>query len=286
MDEDDLTLEQAAARLGLHYMTVYRHVRTGRLPASYRDGRWRIRPRDLAHPTSVPGKGTAPKGRPAGRKAPAERMTDRLLAGDGPGAWLIIEEALLSGAPRDAYLGLLAPSLRTIGEWWAAGRISVADEHRATAVALGLMGRLGPMFARRGRPGAGSVLLAGAEGDAHAIPVLMVGDVLRAEGFRVVQLGADLPVGALVTAAAAADVDAVGLSAATAGGLERAAGAIAELQRRAPWMPVMFGGPAVTSELAEQAGADGWAPDAAGCAQTLTSLIEARRAEKTEEGIG
>ena len=32
-----ITLHEAAARLGVHYMTAYRYVRTGRLPAE-RDG--------------------------------------------------------------------------------------------------------------------------------------------------------------------------------------------------------------------------------------------------------
>ena len=31
--EPDLTLQEAADLLGVHYMTAYRYVRTGRLPA-------------------------------------------------------------------------------------------------------------------------------------------------------------------------------------------------------------------------------------------------------------
>ena len=30
---EDLTLDEVASALGLHYMTVYKYVRTGRLPA-------------------------------------------------------------------------------------------------------------------------------------------------------------------------------------------------------------------------------------------------------------
>ncbi len=35
-------LQQAADRLGVHYMTVYRYIRTGRLPAVKEAGEWRI----------------------------------------------------------------------------------------------------------------------------------------------------------------------------------------------------------------------------------------------------
>ena len=42
-----LTLHEAADRLGVHYMTVYRRVRLGMLPARKVGGTWRIDPVDL-----------------------------------------------------------------------------------------------------------------------------------------------------------------------------------------------------------------------------------------------
>jgi excisionase family DNA binding protein len=276
----ELTIEEAAAELGVHYMTVYRYVRVGRLPAEYRDGRWHIRPEDLA---LVKRSGTRPQGGrrrdPSGRTpsrslgGASERMLDRLLAGDAPGAWLIVENALLAGGPADVYLEVLAPCLRTIGEQWKQGQLSVVDEHRATAVAMLILGRLSPLFARRGRRRAGCVLLAGAEGDPHAIPLMMVADLLRAEGVNVIQLGADVPVETLVPMAVAADLTAIGLSASTAQALEHARRAIVELHRRAPGIPVVLGGPAVQSaEVALRAGADGWAPDAASAVDLFINL--------------
>jgi excisionase family DNA binding protein len=44
---EPISLQEAVGRLGVHYMTAYRYVRTGRLPAQ-RDGvQWWIDPRDL-----------------------------------------------------------------------------------------------------------------------------------------------------------------------------------------------------------------------------------------------
>ncbi|HET6964743.1 MAG TPA: cobalamin-dependent protein [Acidimicrobiales bacterium] len=274
MEQGALTIEEAAARLGVHYMTVYRYVRTGRLPAEYRDGRWHIRPDDLD---------ASSQGR-AGRRSPghaspslaiaSERMLDRLVAGDASGAWQIVEQSLLAGTPRDVYLQVLGPCLRTIGDRWESGALTVADEHRATAVAIGLVGRLSPMFGRRGRHRPGCVLLAGAEGDHHAIPLMMVADLLRAEGFNVIQLGADVPLATLLTMAGAADLTAVGLSASTDRAVGHVKRAIRELRRRIPPVAVMLGGPAVTSdEQAREAGADGWAPDA-GAAAALALRIQ------------
>lgn len=285
-DSPTLTLDEAAARLGVHYMTVYRYVRTGRLPAERRDGRWHVRPDDLARLAAQseadagskssrrPEQGQRETGRGARSLLGATpRMVDRLLAGDASGAWLIVENALLAGRPQDVYLGIVGPSLRTIGDQWESGRITVADEHRATAVALGLMGRLGPLFGRRGRRRSGSVLLAGAETDPHLIPILMVGDLLRAEGFDVIQLGADVPVEHLVGLATRVEPFAVGLSVSTDHALAHAGRAATELHDRLPGVQVFVGGPAVTSELmARAAGADGWAPDASGAAELMLRL--------------
>ena len=45
--EETLSLHQAADELGVHYMTAYRYVRLGVLPA-HREGRsWRVRRADL-----------------------------------------------------------------------------------------------------------------------------------------------------------------------------------------------------------------------------------------------
>ena len=274
---ETVSIEEAADRLGVHYMTVYRYVRIGRLAAERQQGRWRIRVADLQKIAAPPAV-TAPPGRrnsarrrgndPWARRAAG--LGDRLLAGDAAGAWAIIESALMSGTPSDVHLRVLAPCLEQIGTEWEKGRISVAEEHRATAVALGIVGRLGPLFGRRGRRRPGVVLLAGAEGDPHAIPLAMVADHMRAEGFDVIHLGADVPVHTLVSMAVAADLIAVGISASTAAGLKNAARAVRMLHRRLPGIPVLLGGPAVRSEeAARQAGADGWAPDAAAAADLL-----------------
>jgi excisionase family DNA binding protein len=75
---DPIGLREAARRLGVHYMTAYRYVRTGRLPARQSGQEWLIDPDDL--PTV--GK-QAPSG--PGRRARRDRvptLMTRLTAGD------------------------------------------------------------------------------------------------------------------------------------------------------------------------------------------------------------
>lgn len=55
----------------------------------------------------------------------------------------VIDEAIAFGLkPSDMIVGILHPALQRVGELWERGEISVADEHRFTAFALGLIDRL------------------------------------------------------------------------------------------------------------------------------------------------
>ena len=195
---DAIGLNDAAERLGVHYMTVYRYVRTGRLRAEKSAGEWRVDPAELDRVL-----GRAPVGprRGSGRSRDASGMLDRLLAGDEVGAWSVAETALNSGAqPADIHLQLIAPAMRAIGHQWRSGDLDVGDEHRASVVARRVISRLGPHFNRRGRKRE-AILLGAVAGERHEIPGAMVADQLRGAGFEVADLGADTPPASFVKAA-------------------------------------------------------------------------------------
>lgn len=197
---DQIGLRAVADQLGVHYMTAYRYVRSGRLPASKVDGEWMIDPDDLVRLRERP----MPAGRPVGaapRTVHRERLEARLIAGDEVGSWGVVEAALGSGATPAEVLGeLIGPALTSIGARWAAGELSIADEHRGSAVAHRLIARLGPRFARPGRR-RGRVVLGSAPGDQHSLPTAILSDLLRGAGLEVVDLGADCPAGSFVDAA-------------------------------------------------------------------------------------
>ncbi|MCU0269661.1 MAG: B12-binding domain-containing protein, partial [Acidimicrobiales bacterium] len=185
-----ISLTQAAEDLGVHYMTAYRYVRTGRLPAQKSGHEWLVDEADvlaMREPEPTPG----PR---RGRRADyPRRLEDRLLAADETGAWTVVEQALGSGMePADLYLEVLAPAMASVGERWANGEIPVSSEHRASATALRLIGRLGPRFARRGRK-RGTVIVGAPPGDAHALPSAIARDLLRGRSYAVIDLGSDVP---------------------------------------------------------------------------------------------
>ena len=98
-------------------------------------------------------------------------------------------------------LELVAPVLRSIGTLWEQGELSIADEHRASVVAMRLISRLGARFGRRGHK-RGTVVLAAPSGEQHSVPVAIAANLLRWRGFAVIELGANTPAEAVAEAAA------------------------------------------------------------------------------------
>ncbi len=269
-----VSLVEAAAALGVHYMTAYRYVRTGRLAADLDGHEWRVRLADLEAfraPRPAPD-GTGPRVR-------APRLVDRLIAGDETGAWRIIEDALAAGSsPTDIHLDLLVPALRRVGEGWRAGRVSVADEHRASATARRLIARLGPQFARPGRK-RGTVVVGAVAGEWHDIPAALVADQLRGAGYAVVELGANTPGPSFAETARRESALAVLISVTTPG-LDDAVRAATDAVR-ATGTPVVVGGAAVSSaRVAASLGSDAWAGRDARDVVTLVERLRDERASR------
>lgn len=261
-----LTLPEAAEELGVHYMTVYRYVRTGRLPALKEGAEYRVSRSDLREFTAATSPGSS-VGRKRGKRASVadyhKRVEERLLEGDENGAWALIENALTAGLePQEIHLGVLSPALVSIGERWSTGEVSVAQEHRASAVTQRLIGRLGPRFNRRGRK-RGTVVVGAAPGDHHGIPSAMASDLLRASGFNVIDLGADPPPESWAeTCAAAERLVAAAMAVTTTGGQDNARQAIRSVRAACDTLIVVGGHALPGPEDALELGADLWASDA------------------------
>jgi excisionase family DNA binding protein len=269
--QQNLSLTEAAERLGVHYMTVYRYIRLGRLPAQQHNGRWTIDSDELARLTRSSPRPTGRRSQPAWPQR-RRQLVDRLSAGDAIGSWEVVKQAMLGGASSDdIYVDLIGPAMHQIGDQWAAGSTTIEQEHRATAVAVRLLGRIGPSLARPGRPRKGTVVIGAAAGDHHLLPVVMMADVLRGAGFEVVDLGADVPTPSFLQAATTGRQPlTMGVSLSYEARSNAAARTIAALKRNYPDALLLAGGPALpTREAALDLGAHEWAPDAIAAAQLL-----------------
>ncbi|MSO79907.1 MAG: hypothetical protein EXQ79_09930 [Acidimicrobiia bacterium] len=272
-DSEIIGLRAAAEELGVHYMTAYRYVRLGTLPAQKVGGTWQVRLDDLRALSSR----AAPQHGPGGIRWSPYRthLLDRLIAGDEPAGWSLIEQALVSGAPaKDIHLELMVPVLQDIGDEWAQGSIDITAEHRASTVAVRLVGRLGPSFARRGRKLA-TIVIGAAAGDYHSLPLAIFGDIIRGEEFAVLDLGPNTPPASFVQSAQTHDdTIAVAISVGSDETLDAARRTADLLHEQVPNIHVFIGGPAITSEHdARNLGADEYGATALDVARLCIELV-------------
>lgn len=159
---------------------------------------------------------------------------------------------------------VLMPYLSRLGERWAEGEGSIAQEHFASSL---LRGRLLGLARGWDRGMGPRVVLACPPGEQHDLPLIALGLALRARGWRVTYLGADTPLDDLAAAVRALDPRLVVLSAVIPGRFEAVAAEIAELAAIAP---VALAGPAATRAAADSALARYLDGDPAAAADELT----------------
>jgi len=246
---DHLNLKQVARLLGVHYMTAYRYVRQGRLPAEQVGGIWLVERDDLdafvAGPAVGSGEGIDW----------AARLAGHLSAGDEVAAWSVLRAAADSGRSFDAlHLEVLVPAVAAVGD-----EGSEVSDRLAVALAVRLVARLGGLVTHRGRK-LGTVVVAAPEGEHHGLALGVVANLLRQAGFRVLELGTDAATaGVLGALDRVADPIALALSVTTVEHLDAARDLIAAVRVHHPDLPVLLGGQAVRNEeITALAGATAW----------------------------
>jgi len=267
-EPEELSLHEVAEILGVHYMTAYRYVRLGILPARQKGRSWRVDRADLETYMD--------KDEPRTERVEADwedRFFNRLLAVDEAGAWSVLEAALGSGMTiPEAYPAVLSPSMRRIGDAWAAGEIDIATEHAASEVAARIVARLGPRLARRGVR-RGTIVLGSTATELHALPLAMASDLFRAAQFEAIDLGIYLPPDEFASFVERTDgLVAVGVGVTTSN-QEEALGETLSAIREVTTVPFIVGGNGVDEETALLLGADGWAATGNGAVELAEMLL-------------
>jgi excisionase family DNA binding protein len=278
-----LNLKRVAATLGVHYMTAYRYVRTGRLPARRVGNGWVVDPDDLAafaagrDVSEAAGLLDQEPGPGADWRA---RLAQTLVVGDETAAWRVLEQALGAGrSPTECYLDLLAGAINDISGRSMPPRAAVAQEYLATATAARLVARLGARFRRPGRS-RGTVVFGAPLGEHHTLAISIVADLTRLEGFNALELGGNVPPNVFAGAAAGAyRLIAVGIGVTTATSFDAVRLSVEAVHGIDPSIPVVIGGQAAAeAEAATLSGADAWAGDGRRAVEVFSELATARRA--------
>lgn len=207
-------------------------------------------------------------------------MMQSIVDGEPEDAERLAREALAHGLdPLDALNHGFMRGINDVGARFGCGDLFLPDLVRAGAAMKAATAVLEAEMLSRGtaRQSAGVVVLGTVKGDIHEIGKNLVGTLFTANGFRVHDLGVDVPVEKFVDQAGTLGADLVGVSAlltTTMTGQRRVVEALdkAGLRSRAK---VLVGGAPVTREWAREIGADGYSEDAAGAVAVARQLLSA-----------
>ena len=212
-----------------------------------------------------------------------EAMAESIIAGEAEDAARLAGEALKGGtAPLEAINQGFIPGLEAVGEGFSRGEMFLPDLVLAGEAMKAALAVLEPRLHEMGteRPTPGTIVIGTVEGDIHDIGKTLVATMLSASGFRVYDLGVDVPVREFVEKARQVDADAVGVSALLTTTMVKQRQVIAALEEAGlrPWVKVMVGGAPVTEDWAREIGADGYSQDAIGAVALAKELIATREA--------
>jgi MerR family transcriptional regulator, light-induced transcriptional regulator len=196
--------------------------------------------------------------------ASRELFTAAVLKGRRQAATGIARQAFRDGhSTVEVYTRIFQESQYEIGRLWAENRISVAQEHLATAVTQFVIaqvyGDLPVSDLTRG-----NVVITGVEGELHQVGANLVSDVLESEGWDVRFLGTQMPHAGILDVIEEHEAACVGISATMLFSLPKVRILVDEVrQRHGDELRIIVGGAAFrhSPAAAREIGADGWAGD-------------------------
>lgn len=207
-----------------------------------------------------------------------ESMTQSILDGDAEVAAELAIRCLQAGIdPLEAINHGYLPGVTEVGDAFGAGLAFLPELVMAGGAMKAAIAVLEPEMIERGtaREHHGTVVLATVRGDVHDIGKSLVGTILSAHGFRVVDLGVNVAPVAIVEAVRDADADVVGLSSLLTTTMPAQGETIRALEAAGlrPQVKVMVGGAPVTPAWAEQVGADAYGENAVDAVTTARRLM-------------
>jgi DNA-binding transcriptional MerR regulator/methylmalonyl-CoA mutase cobalamin-binding subunit len=187
-----------------------------------------------------------------GRKASdhLDGILDAVESGEAAEIGIRLDQAFALLGVDATLSAVLQPLLRTVGDRWADGTLSVAEEH---LVSEAVRSRLGHLLGDAGGGVRGLAVLACAPGERHELGLMMAAIALRRDGWKVVYLGADTPLADALALAIRLDSRILGISLANA---ERA-DAVEEVLTRAglpEGLVLVVGGAGASTAVAERLG--------------------------------
>ena len=204
-----------------------------------------------------------------------EKLTSGLKNYDRDGCLELSKQAIESGVDSVKVIDSLTKAIREIGEAFNKSEIFLPELMQASEV----MKRIMPIFEEdllnkgQKRDVAGTLVLGTVSGDIHDIGKSMVATMFVSAGYRVHDIGIDVPTETFIEAVEKYEPDIVGMSALLTLTSYQMLAVIAALTEKGlrEKVKILVGGGAITPDFAQSIGADGYGANAA------EAVLEAER---------
>jgi corrinoid protein of di/trimethylamine methyltransferase len=205
-----------------------------------------------------------------------KRLFDGIIEGNAKLVRAITEQQIAGGTDPNVLLNeYMIPALKEIGKQFEAGDCFVPELLMSARAMKGALEILRPLLATRGAEPIGRVAIGTVRGDLHDIGKNLVGAMLEGGGFEVIDLGVDVEPEVFVNAIREHHVGIVAMSAlltTTMGSMKEVVDALQKAGVRKE-VKIMVGGAPITSQFADEIGADGYSDNANGAVSLARRLL-------------
>lgn len=202
-------------------------------------------------------------------KANVEKGKAKLVPG-------LVQEALDEGTAAADILHAMIESMGVVGDKFSTGDIFVPEMLMSAKAMSKGVDVLKPLLAGEGTASLGTCVIGTVAGDLHDIGKNLVSMMIESAGFNMVDLGVDVAAEKFINAIKEnKNVNLVACSGLLTSTMPAMKETVQAIKASGLNVKVMVGGAPVTQEMADEFGADGFAPDAGSAAVKAKELVNA-----------
>jgi len=204
-----------------------------------------------------------------------DEITQTLIEGDADEVARLTQKALSEGlAPGEVLRKGLIAGMNVVGDRFKKEEMFVPEVLVAAQAMHAGMDVLQPHLTAGEATSAGTVVLGTVQGDLHDIGKNLVGMMIEGAGYKVIDLGIDIPAAKFVAAVKEHRPDVLGMSALLTTTMPAMGEVIKALEEAGlrDKVKVIVGGAPLTQEFADKLGADGYGPDATSAVDLVRDL--------------
>lgn len=204
-----------------------------------------------------------------------DSITEAVLKGNRKNITAYVEKAVKEGhKPQNILNDILLPAINRVGDLFDKGKYFLPQLIAGAEAMKAAIEYLEPLLLETdGLREMPAVVIATVEGDIHDIGKNLVALMLKNYGFRVIDLGKDVPREKIIEAAKEHNASVIALSALMTTTMQEMKKVIEYAKENGVSAKIIIGGAVITQEYADEIGADGYSKDAADAVKLTKHIL-------------